>query len=119
MASSPSQLTPQEVDDLLHKFITESTNMQAMFFSPVSGVRVFLRGFVKLRSDGSLQVAKDTESTSPRILCDLGRYSSALYGDERAFKGTVPENFFKTGLSSALGFVFRDGSILVLFEPTV
>jgi|ERR1035438_3617805 hypothetical protein len=116
MDSSPAPLTPEEAKDLLHKLITESINVQAMFFTPSSDVRLFLRGFVQTRPDGTLQVASDTNPSSPRIFFDPRRSSGARYGDGRAFAGTTPAGFFKDGFSSALIFLFSDGSVLVLFE---
>jgi hypothetical protein len=115
-APSPSPMTPQEASDLLHKFITESINVHVMFFAPASDVRLFIRGFVEALPDGTFRLAQDKDPASPRVFFDPRRSSGARYGDGRAFAGTPPEGFFKKDFSSALIFLFPDGSVLVLFE---
>ena len=108
-----ADITLGEANDLLHKLITESTKVQVVFASG-PGVVATVAGVLKLVPDGSVCVTERNEVGTPLIIFKPEAASSRTYGDNRAFPGkTFPGGPF---LSSALVFIFRDGSQIALFE---
>ena len=107
-----ADISPQEASDLLHKWITESAKVQAMFVS-AAGVTATVSGLLKLAPNGDCFVRDRPEVGTPLIGFNPSKASSRKYGDSRAFPGpSVPGVRFL----SALVFVLLDGSQLALFE---
>ncbi|HEY6348389.1 MAG TPA: hypothetical protein VI636_03165 [Candidatus Angelobacter sp.] len=107
-----ADISPQEADDLLHKFITESTKVMAMFVSG-AGVTASVVGLIKTSSDGDCFIRERPEVGTPLIAFNPSRAVSRKYGDTRAFPApSVPGMRF----ASALVFVLPDGSQLAIFE---
>jgi hypothetical protein len=118
--SSPTGGIPvgaQQAIDLLHKLITESTKVQAMYFNPASGVRASVWGIARLSGDGLVHVLeREHESDTPSIGFDPSLAVLCRYGDGRVLQTPDAAGFFKQHFSSALTFTFADGAILALFE---
>jgi hypothetical protein len=95
-------LSPQEANELLHKFITESSRVQGSFVSPVSGGRALLWGAIRVCSTGLLNIVeREDDTTSPIIGFDESRAVLRKYGEERPIK-KIPQ--WLSSLSSNLGF---------------
>jgi hypothetical protein len=111
-----SDLSPQEFSDLLHKLLTESTKLQALFSCSAGGVRAIVRGVLRIAPDNTLWVVEPDRNTSgPMLTFDPSLAVVRKYGDERSMEGR-PEFIFGLHFSSALSFVFADGSSFVLLE---
>jgi hypothetical protein len=119
--SSPgtgSDISRQDAIDLLHKLITESTKVQAMFIGR-GGVIASLQGTVALRQDGMVWISNRKSPTAPSLIFGLADVSIFKYGDNRAFPGSSPTVPSAPHLSSALCFVCPDGAQVALFEIAV
>src|SRR5712675_332379 len=103
-----SDISRQDAMDLLHKLITESTKVQAMFVGR-GGVTTAVRGTVNFPQDGVVLVSERRSPTDASLCFGLKDVSTFKYGDNRAFLGssTVPGT---PHLSSALCFVYPDGA---------
>lgn len=108
-----AEISPEDAISLLHKLITESIKVQAMFVSG-AGVTAAVSGLVKVAGD-SVGIVERNERGSPTILFDPARATSRRYGDRRAFSAVL-ESSGGAVLESALVFVLPDGSQLALFE---
>src|ERR1700722_7802877 len=111
-----SDISRQDATDLLHKLITESTKVQAMFVGR-GGVTASVRGTVSCPRDGAVMVSERRGPTDAALCFGLKDVSTFKYGDNRAFPGSsaVPGT---PHLSSAICFVYPDGAQVVLFETT-
>jgi hypothetical protein len=122
MSSSPgtgADLTPQEFMDILHKLITESTNVQAMFFSSPGNIWATTQGPVKVSPDGRFGVIQGAGFSTSSILFNPSAAVIRKWGDVRSFRTTMPPHLLEAGAPSfvsALCCVFADGSQLALFE---
>lgn len=115
---SSSDVSPQEFNDLLHKLITESAKIQAIFKCSAGRVRSTLRGVLRVFPDGTLFVAEPERSkTGPMLSFDPSLAVVRKYGDDRSIEEGGDFRFsFGMRFSSALSFVFADGSTFSLFE---
>jgi hypothetical protein len=114
--SSPgtgAEITAQDADDLLHKLMTESTKVRAVFISG-SGVIATVAGLLKKFPSGGLAVEERPVMGGPLIIFNPALAISRRYGDDRAFPALLP--MLGPRLNSALVFVLPDGSQLALFE---
>lgn len=119
--SSPgtgSDISEQVVADLLHKLMTESAKVQAIFTCPTAGVQAVVSGVLRRReSDGTLWVMDlDDLLFGPKLRIDPFLAVVRKYGDDRAMRPS-PDDMPK--FTSALSFIFADGSTLGLFEFAV
>ena len=115
--SSPgtgADITRDVANDLLHKLITESIKVQAVFAGRGS-VAAVVKGFVTCPKDGAIKVSEGKTITDPSLSFGLDDVVTFKYGDNRAFPGT-PRFPGTLRLTSALGFVYPDGAQVVLFE---
>ena len=110
-----SPISQQDAMDLLHKLITESTKVMALFTSTEGRVRASLEGIIRLGPDGTLWVVEQADKIGPMICFDPSLFVVRKYGDARSMsdKGDTP---FGMRFRSALSFVFEGGSTLALFE---
>ena len=123
--SSPTggaPIGPQEASDLLHKLITESTRVQAAFIIPSSGVQAFVCGVLRTSpapNGGDLVnvLEREHDPETGRLCFNPWVATSVRYGDDRVFKSNPDAlGFFKQHFTSALTFLFGDGSSVALFE---
>jgi hypothetical protein len=115
MSSSP--LKPQELNDLLHKLITESTKVEAIFSCPPSGLSGSVSGFLRVDSNGGHSVSERDEPKNVFLLFDPSRAVDVRYGDRRAFKDSPAKlDFFTQNFASSLSLTFVDGTRLLLLE---
>ncbi|HWX53665.1 MAG TPA: hypothetical protein VN176_03640 [Verrucomicrobiae bacterium] len=118
--SSPgtgADITRQDANDILHKWVTESVKVQAAFVSGAK-VNVFIIGLIRTVPDGRLAVVERDEVGGPAILFDPSLASGIKYGDNRAFSST-PRDLLAHGapdMVAALVFTLVDGSQIALFE---
>ncbi len=109
-----SDISRQDAADMLHKFITESTKVQALMHAK-SGLTSGTIGVVTPKPDGTFWVIPD-RITVPLTTFLAFRVDSAVrfkYGDRRAFAGpmlTQPDGAPR--LASALSLGFADDSPL-------
>jgi hypothetical protein len=109
-------ISVQDANDLLHKFSTESTRMQALLTGAVAGIRAAVVGVVRGAQDNTVWVVQDPDVVgSPFIGFDPAASVLRKYGDERAMlnKGEHPSGF---RFRSILTFAFKDGSTVSVFE---
>jgi len=109
---APSYISPQDASDLLHKLITEATDVEAVLWGR-SGIMATVRGFVSRRPNGTVHVAT-AEITGPSLSFGLKDVAEFKYGDRRAFP---PRDFPELPCRlSALIFVYPDNTRIFLFE---
>jgi hypothetical protein len=111
-----ASISLQDAIDLLHKLNMESTKVQVIFTAAEGRVRSCLAGVVRHAADDTLWVMEDPDRPgSPFVSFDPALSVIRKYGDERAMlnEGEGP---FNLRFRSTLILVFRDGSILSLFE---
>jgi hypothetical protein len=107
-----SPITQEEANDLLHKLITESTKVQAVFVSG-SGVTATVPGRLKSRPEGNFAVFEREEPGTPMFIFNPSFATSRRYGDNRAFSNPPPNA--SPRFTSALIFILPDGSQVALF----
>jgi hypothetical protein len=110
-----ADISREDASDLLHKLVTESIKVRAVFISGI-GVMATVAGLLKVAPTGELAVEERRAVGTPLILFNPAMAMSHKYGDDRAFpvgRSSLPD---VARHSSALCFIFRDGSQLVLFE---
>jgi hypothetical protein len=106
----------QDALDLLHKLNTESTRVQALFTGTEASVRSSLVGVIRRAQGNILWVTEDPDRPgSPFLAFDPTVSVIRKYGDERAMLN-AGEGPFGFRFRSLLILVFKDGSILSLFE---
>jgi len=115
-----SDINPQDASDLLHKLITESATVQASFNSSC-GISVAILGAVKTCPDGRLAVVggETRAPTTPTVFFDPRLAVRRTYGDSRTLLAESPGPPGAPTFSSALCFVFPDGSRFCLFEAAL
>ena len=103
-----AEISADDADDLLHKLITESIKVQAVFVGPYSLLATSI-GFVRQRPDGTVFVlAGDGKTMGSNVSFDPRQATSWRYGDSRAFSGGASH------MDSALIFVYPGGGQLAL-----
>jgi hypothetical protein len=113
---SSENMTPEEVNDLLHKLMTESIKVLASFERKVCGVTASLVGLVEVFADGRVRIGSGIPS-EPLIVFRLSVPSICTYADSRVLKGLPGKaEFFNAHFVALLTFRFEDGSVLSLFE---
>jgi hypothetical protein len=112
-----SVVTVSEAIDLLHKFATESTKVQALLVTSDSGNSSLVSGVVRSGGEGRIGVIAGNDRKSPLIEFTPARATLIRYGDERALPAKVLPalEMFKEEFVSALTFVFPD-SFVGIFE---
>lgn len=120
MNSPPKSLSPQEINDFLHKLSTESKNVVALF----ADFKVLCSVSGTGRVDGQFFVVSPkhdvgmAESSALRVpLAQLYAVPSAFI-DSREFKNGPFASFFETEVrfNFSLCFVFPQGGLLTLAE---
>jgi hypothetical protein len=112
-AGSGADISERDAADLLHKLITESIRVQALFLGQGS-IASGLVGQVFLGPDKLIWVRPGENRSEPFMRFDPAVATAFKYGDTRAFPDIpIPGDL---RLASALIFIFRDGSQLALFE---
>jgi hypothetical protein len=109
-----SDISRQEADDLLHKLITESTKVQAVFTGR-GAVAAMVTGLVSRLGEGIILVTEGKFGTDPSFCFGTRDVSHFRYGDSRAFTGGSPLPPILR-FTSALCFTYPDGASVVLFE---
>lgn len=109
-----SDISRQDAMDLLHKLITESIKVQAMFVGR-GGVSTSVQGTVSMPQDGIVLVSERRSPTDATLLFGLKDVSSFKYGDNRAFP-PLSGIAGTPRLSAAVCFVYPDGAQVALFE---
>ena len=116
MASSGtgSDISRQDAIDLLHKLITESIKVQAIFRGR-GGVTSTIQGTLSSPQSGLVLVSERRSPDDATLCFGLEDVKLFKYGDNRAFPAST--GIAGTpALSSALCFVYPDGAQVVLFE---
>ena len=107
-------ISREDAVDLLHKLITESTKVQAMFVGR-GGTGACVQGTVSSPKEGMVLISERQRPDGASLFFGLKDVSSFRYGDNRAF----PASTGIAGtpiLSSALCFVYPDDTSVSLFE---
>jgi hypothetical protein len=108
-----ADISERDAADLLHKLITESLRVQALFLGSGS-VATGLVGRVFIGPDRLVWVRQGEERSEPFLRFDPAQATGFKYGDTRAFPNIpIPGDL---QLESALVFLFPDGSQMALFE---
>jgi len=108
-----SDISERDAADLLHKLITESLRVQALFQAS-GAVAAGLVGHVFIGPDRLVWVRQGEERSEPFLRFDPAQASGFKYGDTRAFPDIpIPGNL---RLASALVFLYPDDSQVALFE---
>ena len=112
-----SDISRQDAADMLHKFITESTKVQAMLVGR-GGVGSSVQGTVSSPQAGVVRVSERKSPADATLFFGLKDVSAFKYGDNRAFPSSagIPGT---PRLTNALCFVYPDGVQVVLFEIAV
>jgi len=118
--SSPgagADISPQEAYDLLNKWMTESTKVQG-FLVTANGCRASVLGTVIPLPEGGIGVVLDRNPPLTTFFeFKPGLAARLKYGDARIFPtDQISEIPGAPTLSSSLGFVFPDDSVVTLFE---
>jgi hypothetical protein len=109
-----SEITRHEADDLLHRLISESIKVPAVFMGRVS-ITAAITGFVSSLPSDMVGVTEGKTVGDSSLSFSLTDVSSFQYRNRQAFpRLTSPPG--APGLISALIFVYPDGSQVVLFE---
>jgi hypothetical protein len=118
--SSPglgTDVSLSDVNDLLHKLITESIKVQAVFAGVIPGLTAMLQGVVKVGpSSGAISVTAGEGFSASYFSFDPRQATVRKYADARVFGGSVPVLPGAPRFRSALSFAFRDTSQLTLLE---
>ncbi len=110
-----SPISQQDAIDLLHKLITESTKVVALFTSTEGRVRASLEGVISCAPDGTFWVVEQADKRGPMICFDPSLFVIRKYGDARLMTDGG-DTSFGMRFRSALTFAFEGGSTLALFE---
>jgi hypothetical protein len=110
-----SPISQQDAVDLLHKLITESAKVVALYRAAEGRVSASVEGLIRLAPDGTLWVVESSRERGPMIGFDPALFVIRKYGDTRAMRdgGNTP---FGTKFRSVLVFAFVDGSTLGIHE---
>lgn len=108
-----ADISERDAADLLHKLITEQSEVQALFLGPGS-VAAGLVGRVFIGPDRMVWVRHGEERSEPFLRFDPAAAVGFKYGDTRAFPNIpIPGDL---RLASALIFLFDDQTQMALFE---
>lgn len=108
-----ADISERDAADLLHKLITESSRVQALFLGN-GAVAAGLVGRVYIGPDRLIWVREGEERSEPFLRFDPSQATGFKYGDTRAFPNIpIPGDL---RLASALVFIYRDGTQVALFE---
>jgi hypothetical protein len=113
-AGGTSDISRQEASDLLHKLVTEKTQVQVTFVGKSSLV-VGLIGFLFPTEDGTILAKSDLEPDGPFLRFDPRAAVSFRYGDHRALHG-AKVTFQGVKAASALVFIYPDKTLISLAE---
>jgi hypothetical protein len=89
MSSSPgtgADMSPQEFMDVLHKLITESTKVQAIFSNVSGDITVAMQGFLKVAPDGRFGVIHGEGFSASTLLFNPALAVIRKWGDTRSFR---------------------------------
>ena len=116
MASSGtgSDISREDAVKLLHKLITESIKVQAIFRGR-GGTGATVQGTVSSPEAGVILVSERRRPDDDTLFFGLTDVATFKYGDTRAFPASTGTAGTPT-LTSALCFIYPDGSQIVLFE---
>jgi len=110
---SGADISERDAADLLHKLITESTRVQALYLGH-SAVATGLVGRVFIGPDELIWVRPGENRSEPFLRFDPSAAKAFKYGDTRAFPDIpIPGDL---QLASALIFIYPDDSQMALFE---
>jgi hypothetical protein len=119
-AEKPSPLSPQEIDDFIHKFTTDSKHVLAV--SASYGVHCTVNGTAR-KVEGSLMVSPQhdvgmVETSGLRVDIAQLRTATCAFIDPREFKSGPFASFFdnEVRLNFCLCFMFPQGGVLYLAE---
>ena len=111
-----SDISGESAAELLHKLITESTKVQAVFKGPGS-VSAAVSGLVRPGPGGLLMVKLSERPDDPFLIFDPRSATSFKYGDTRAFPSELANKIPNAPkFVSVLSFLFPDNSYVMLFE---
>jgi hypothetical protein len=109
-----SEITRHEADDLLHRLISESIKVLAVFMGRVS-ITAAITGFVSSLPSDMVGITEGKTVGDSSLSFSFTDVSSFQYRNRQAFSClTSPPG--APGLISALILVYPDGSQVVLFE---
>jgi hypothetical protein len=109
-----SEISRNEADNLLHRLISESVKVLAVFMGRGS-ITAAITGFVSSLPSDMVGITEGKKVGDSSLSFSLTDVSSFQYGNRQAFpRLTSPPG--APGLMSALSFVYPDGSQVVLFE---
>lgn len=111
-----ADITERDAADLLHKLITESITVQALYLG-YGSVATGLVGRVFIGPDRLVWVRPGEDRAEPFLRFDPAAATGFKYGDSRAFPDIPIPGDLK--LASALIFIYADGSQMALFELAV
>jgi len=113
------EISPEDAALVLHKWITESTKLQASLICPSTGSMACVAGVLKSAPNSTLFVigGDERDPESPTIRFELLRPCIMRYGDDRVVKDSlVAADLFQKNFIAALTFAYSDGTVLALFE---
>lgn len=112
-AGSGADISERDAADLLHKLVTESLRVQALFLGQGS-VATGLVGRVFIGPDELIWVREGENRSEPFLRFNPAAATAFKYGDTRAFPDIpIPGDL---RLASALIFIYGDGTQMALFE---
>ena len=114
---SSSEISHSDARDLLHKLITESTNVEGVIVSsPATGFRAMTSGKLYTLPDGRVMLTGVDRFTFISFDPDLA--ISVRYGDDRVAEGfdNPGAELFRREFVSGLNFIFGDGSQVAIFD---
>ena len=118
----PSSLSPQEIDDFIHKFTTDSKHVLALLAT--CGVNCVVNGTAR-KVEGSLMVSPQhdvgmVETSGLRVDISQLRKATCAFIDPREFKSGPFASFFdkEVRLDFCLCFMFPQGGFLCLADVT-
>ena len=109
-----SDISRQEASDLLNKFVTEKTKVQAVFVG-ISSLGAGLIGLLYAFEDGTVVVKNNLEVDGPFLRFDPGAAVSFRYGDNRALPNAKVTSR-SLSVPSALAFIYPDQTLVSLSE---
>jgi hypothetical protein len=109
-----SDISRQEASGLLHKLVTEKTQVQATFVG-IHPLMAGLIGALFATGDGTILAKSDLEPDGPFLHFDPRAAVSFRYGDHRALSGAkVTSQGVRA--ASALVFIYPDKTLISLAE---
>lgn len=115
-SGSGADISERDAADLLHKLISEQSQVQALFLG-CDSLAAGLVGRVFIGPDHMVWVRHGEERSEPFLRFDPAAAVGFKYGDTRAFPNIpIPGDL---RLASALIFIFADDTQMALFEIAV